>query len=194
MGSGKTTVLMQLAHYLVSHSDSTSVPVVILENEISENGVDNQLLSRSNFKVENLFSGCACCTSSGQLCGSIKRLETEYNPQWLIIEATGVAYPDNIQETIQNELHMPSSVLSLVDVKRWDKVVRAMKQFVTAQLNGASVVLLTKTDLVDPNTVTAVSSAVQGYTGKALLCPVCSIEPQEDSFWEKIIDHLCREG
>lgn len=194
LGSGKTTVLMQLARYLVSHSDSESFPVVILENEISENGVDNQLLSRNNFTVENLFSGCACCTSSGQLCRSIRYLKEEYDPQWLIIEATGIAYPDNIQETIQDNLHMPSSVLALVDVKRWHKVVRAMEQFIVAQLGGAAVILLTKIDLADSETVEAVKNAVRNYSGEAALYPICAIEPQGDDFWKEIVSHLDKEG
>ena len=46
---------------------SAEYPVVILENEISEAGVDNQLLRQNSFTVENIFAGCICCTSTAQM-------------------------------------------------------------------------------------------------------------------------------
>jgi G3E family GTPase len=145
LGSGKTTVLMQLARYLTRCPSEKETPVVIIENEISENGVDNQLLSRENFTVANLFSGCICCTSNAQLCGTITSLQEKYSPDWILVEATGLAYPDSIVSTIKNGLNFCAEVLAIVDVKRWQKVLLALNDFITAQLSCASVVLLTKT-------------------------------------------------
>ena len=85
LGSGKTTVLMQFGKYLIRRAGtedktSTDTPVVILENEISEAGVDNQLLSSANFTVQNIFAGCICCTSTASLCESVKQIENTWNP------------------------------------------------------------------------------------------------------------------
>ena len=65
LGSGKTTVLLQLAKYITSQPGKPQV--VILENEIGEVGVDNQLLSGASFAVENIFSGCICCSGAVDL-------------------------------------------------------------------------------------------------------------------------------
>lgn len=189
LGSGKTTVLMQLARFLVARSNASGTPVVILENEISDKGVDNQLLSSQSFTVKNLFSGCACCTSSEELGYSIQRLKDLYAPQWLIVEATGMACPDRIRDSIQEKLSMSADVVALVDTVRWARVVRAMKQFVTAQLNGAAVVLQTKVDLADSETVDAVSTSVREYAPDAAIYPICALERQPDAFWEEILCH-----
>lgn len=190
LGAGKTTVLMQLARYLVEHTADSTMPVVILENEISENGVDNQLLSRSNFTVENMFSGCICCTSAGQLSTTIQVIEYNYHPEWLIIEATGMAYPDSILETIRRDLHREASVLAVVDTKRWRRTRIAMEQFITAQLCGADVILMTKIDAVDACVVEDVKKQVKEYAPECGIFPICAIEPIGDDFWAEIVSSL----
>jgi len=190
LGSGKTTVILQFAKYLVDQAAEGTMPVVILENEISSNGVDNQLLSRASFTVENLFSGCICCTSAGELGNSVKSIEEKYGPEWLVIEATGMAYPDNIQDTLEDTLGYRPQVLAIVDTKRWKKVYRSMPQFVESQLRGANVVLLTKKDLVEPAVVEEVIPSVQKLTEGAAIYPICAIEPQEDAFWAKVAEQI----
>ena len=194
LGSGKTTVLMQLAHYLVNHAEGGGTPVVIVENEIGKNGVDNELLARNNFAVENIFSGCACCTNVGQLYDTVQQLESLYKPEWLIIEASGVAYPDNIRKTLKDTLDIDASILALVDVRRWSRVMRAMEQFVVAQLSGADVVLLTKVDLVENSVVEYVRTEVEKYAATEQVYPVCALEPQGDPFWEKVSRRLSMGG
>ena len=54
LGSGKTTVLLQLARHITDKPDFPQV--VILENEIGEVGVDNQVLEGAALSVENVFS------------------------------------------------------------------------------------------------------------------------------------------
>jgi G3E family GTPase len=79
---------------------------MILENEVGEVGIDDAFLRSGGFKVDNLFSGCACCTVSGELVTAASRVRKEYDPDWLILETTGVAYPKRIQENL--ELRWPS--------------------------------------------------------------------------------------
>ena len=193
LGSGKTTVLMQLARYLVAGAKGSEMPVVILENEISENGVDNQLLSRNNFTVENMFSGCICCTSAGQLGDTIGVIEYSYHPEWLIIEATGMAYPDSILETIRHDIGLDAAILAIVDATRWRRTLIAMKQFITSQLNGANVVLVTKIDTVSKETVEEVVAGVREYAPESEIRPICALTPLGDEFWAETVGLLERE-
>ncbi len=72
---------------------------MILENEVGEEGIDDKLLRGNGYQVENLFSGCACCTLSGELLSTVSKIEKELQPDWLILETTGLAYPHLIQKT-----------------------------------------------------------------------------------------------
>ena len=195
LGSGKTTVLMQFGKYLIRRAGtedktSTDTPVVILENEISEAGVDNQLLSPANFTVQNIFAGCICCTSTASLCESVKQIENTWNPEFLLIEATGMAYPDNIRDVLREEAGKQASILALADAKRWKRVVRAMPQFVISQLKDADVILVNKKDLVSPEEMETVQKEVAGYHPGAEIIPVCAVEGHTDAFWEKVLQAL----
>ncbi len=189
LGSGKTTVLMQFARYLVNTSDAET-PVVILENEISEAGVDNQLLSRANFTVENIFAGCICCSSTAELTWSVHEIEEKYDPEWLMIEATGMAFPDAIRTTLQEAGYEDAGILALADAKRWKRVVRAMEQFVSSQLQDADVILVNKIDLVDEETLAEVKREAAGYNPRARLEAVCAAEQLGDAFWKGIAETL----
>ena len=193
LGSGKTTVLLQFARYLVNTSEAAN-PVVILENEISEAGVDNQLLSRANFTVENIFAGCICCSSTAALEESVHEIEERYAPEWLLIEATGMAFPDAIRTTLQKAGYEDAGILALADAKRWYRVVRAMEQFVYSQLKDADVILLNKIDLVDAETLEDIKEKASAYNPDARLEAICAVQPQGDAFWKGIAETLRRGG
>lgn len=180
LGSGKTTVLMELAAFLVRSENN----VVILENEISSTGVDNQLLKSKGFQVRNIFAGCVCCSSAGILCQDVQKIQQEYAPDWLIIEATGMAYPDSIQASLRQVLQIDASVLALVDASRWKRVLAAMQQFAVSQLHGAAAVLVTKIDKVGEETLQEVMASVSEIVPAVPVLPICAIRPIPEHVWE----------
>ena len=132
LGSGKTTLLMQLAKYITQQVGAPQV--VILENEIGEVGVDNQLLSGASFSVENIFSGCICCSGAVDLVEGVRKIAADYHPDWLLIEATGMALPSAIRATLKDELKLDAAVLCIVDANRWLRIRKASPDFSVAQL------------------------------------------------------------
>ena len=91
LGSGKTSFILKLAHHMIE--DLGIANIVILENEIGEISVDDKVLGAAGYEVRGLFAGCVCCTLAGELPSSIRQIERELNPDWLIMEATGVDLP-----------------------------------------------------------------------------------------------------
>jgi G3E family GTPase len=78
LGSGKTSILLQLAKHIIAKEGKTgSTTVMIIENEIGDVGVDDKLLTSQGLAVKELFSGCACCTSTGDLLMDIKKIRDE---------------------------------------------------------------------------------------------------------------------
>ena len=183
LGSGKTTVLMELADFLVRNGKN----VVILENEISSAGVDNMLLKGNGFQVRNIFAGCVCCSSAGVLCRDVQTIQQEFDPDWLIIEATGMAYPDSIQASLFQELGIHASILAMVDATRWKRVLAAMRQFAVSQLQGASTMLVTKIDQVNPNTVQEVVASIREIVKQIPVYPICAIRPISEDVWDIIL-------
>jgi G3E family GTPase len=182
LGAGKTTVLMELASFLVRNGKT----VVILENEISSAGVDNQLLKSRGFQVRNIFAGCVCCSSAGVLCQDVHTIRQEFAPDWLIVEATGMAFPDAIQESLLRELGISASVLALADASRWKRVLGAMRQFAVSQLKGASMVLVNKIDKVGQEALREATESVEELAPGIPVHPVCAIQPIPETVWKSL--------
>jgi G3E family GTPase len=58
LGSGKTTVLLELARRVAE----ASLTLAIVENEIGEVSVDGGIVRERGLPVSELFGGCVCCT------------------------------------------------------------------------------------------------------------------------------------
>ena len=195
LGSGKTSVLLQFARYLTNTCKSEKEhKVVILENEISDQGIDNQVFQNENLTVQNVFSGCICCTNSGYLVGAVKEIQNTYEPEWLLIEATGMAFPGSISDIISQYLNLKSSILVLVDAKRWNRVKLAMPVFAKSQVSDAKVILINKIDLVTEENLHLIEKDIEETNADSWNFKICAIQPQNDSLWKQIIDIFDQEN
>ena len=194
LGSGKTSVLLQLARYLVDKEKESSAEfkVAIIENEVGDVGIDDKVLVSEGFSVSNLFAGCACCTLSGELVYSIRNIGKELNPEWLIIEATGKAHPGSMKQTILKGLGRPSYIITIVDAKRWKRLARAMEMMVAGQLEDSSKVLLNKADLVDNEELEQVKESVHGYNRSVEIISTNAKDELPAELWEKLTDEIER--
>lgn len=194
LGAGKTTVLMPLARYLIEKTAKTfSCPVVILENEISEAGVDNQLLRQNSFTVENIFAGCICCTSTAQMIYSVREIQEKYDPAYLLIEATGMADPGKILEELENGGY-EAGVLALADAKRWHRMRRALDTFIQVQMENADVILINKVDVAKPEDVEEAEQDLRSCDPEALVLRICALEEKDSGFWGQIVSKLEKEA
>jgi G3E family GTPase len=188
LGSGKTTTLMQLAKHIVMHSQSDREnKVIILENEVGEVGIDDAYLRSGGFQVNNLFSGCACCTVSGELVSAAIRIQKEYNPDWLIVETTGVAYPKNMQENLKNAIGQSSRICILVDASRWKRLLLPMNALLKGQIEGSDAVLVNKTDLADSEAIAKVEQDILGFEPNAEILKISAINPIAEEVWVKVL-------
>ena len=188
LGSGKTSALMLLAKYIVEHSKyEKPCKVMILENEIGDVGIDDKLLRGGGFQVDNLFSGCACCTVSGELVSSIDRIRKEFSPDWLILETTGVAYPRNIQETLKNTCGMESRIAVLVDAARWKRLLIPMQGLLSGQIVGSNAVLVNKIDLVDEDAIAAVDADIRNFEPGTEIVHISALAPVAPEVWDRVL-------
>ena len=185
LGSGKTTVLLQLAKYITEQPGQPQV--VILENEIGEVGVDNQLLSGSALTVENVFSGCICCSGAVDLVEGVSKIAHDYAPDWLLIEATGMALPSSIEETLSLNFEYDFATLAIADGNRWTRLIKVSPDFVDAQVGCADMVIITKTDKLKAGEAEPVIEDVKAHANGAELYPVNALEPIDKSIFAALL-------
>ncbi|HWR40891.1 MAG TPA: GTP-binding protein [Patescibacteria group bacterium] len=146
LGSGKTTTILQVAKYLTGVCKET---VAIIENEIGAAGMDDKILSASGLRVRNLFGGCVCCQITSELIQAITEIHETVEPDWLIIEMTGLAFPSKTAGEIEkySKVHSAFKTVTLVDRGRWKEVRSMLEVLVVGQVTGSDLVLINKADL-----------------------------------------------
>jgi G3E family GTPase len=203
LGSGKTSVLLHLLAKLPKRSTmEKAVDVVLLENEIGEVGIDGAVLSQSGAAVKEILSGCICCTLSSDLVSGVIEIKNTYDPQWLVIETTGMAYPGKAADTIRK--YMPDAetaagaqvggssppdivIVTLVDAKRWEELFEILEPLMKGQLLNADVILLNKKDLVSDGERERITGQLRLINPAAEIIPICALEGLEDGILERII-------
>ncbi|GAB0494098.1 hypothetical protein MMPV_005388 [Pyropia vietnamensis] len=162
LGAGKSTVL----NYILRQPHGLRIAVLI--NELGEIDIDNQLVTATDVGEEDdvmeLNNGCICCTISNSFIDAVQRILARFKdapPDYLIVETTGVADPEPIMNAVQatelaEELYW-DQVLTVVDASQFDDAHYG-SETARKQVNSADTVLLSKTDLMEPE---AVDAAVQ---------------------------------
>lgn len=188
LGSGKTSVLVQLAQRLTAQAPDKKNRIAIIENEIGDIGVDDQTLGGSGgYEVQSLFSGCVCCTLTGELLSSIMKLQKELDPDYVVLEPSGVADPGNIAVNIKEYLHIPVSITCLVDAERWEILQKAMNMLIGSQLKAARLILVNKVDKIDDDAQARVVESIRSYNDTARIECVCA----NKDIAPDILDAIC---
>lgn len=95
LGAGKTTFIKEL-------SKKTNRMFCILENEFGAVNVDEAILKqeKDDMKIYELTSGCICCSTRGEFASTCLTIANSINPDYLIVEPTGVGSLSNIKKNL----------------------------------------------------------------------------------------------
>jgi len=165
LGSGKTTLLLQIAKRL----SAASLKIAIVENEIGEIGVDGDYLNLEGLQVQELFGGCICCTLSSGLIETLEKIEARYQPDLVILEATGAARPGDILTNL-NKLQSKIegiTIVTLVDAPRFEMLMEMMEPLLTAQIEAAHTVVVNKIDQVQEKTLERIIQTISRLNPEA---------------------------
>ncbi|KAG0156348.1 hypothetical protein PDIDSM_3526 [Penicillium digitatum] len=122
LGSGKTTILLNLIPQLPK-----AYKLALLKNEFGDVAVDSQLASTQSISgVREMLNGCICCNLVGQLRDALDQLRTEVQPDRIVIETSGSAFPATLAMEV-NRLareegghYVLDGVISVIDVENWE--------------------------------------------------------------------------
>ncbi len=134
LGSGKTTTL---AHILKTKPKDTRVSLII--NERARIGVDATIIP----EAEELTDGCVCCDKREDLKKQVEEAKKN-NPDYIIIETTGVADLQPILELIP-ETTVAATVLDVQQYAKTKKLGVQAKNHITS----SNVLIMNKIDTVD---------------------------------------------
>lgn len=98
LGAGKSTLL---EHILKSNDHNMKVAVIV--NDMAELNIDAAMVENSGLvqtkkEVISMANGCICCTLRGDLIREINRLRELGTFDYIMIESTGIAEPQQVAE------------------------------------------------------------------------------------------------
>jgi len=153
LGSGKTTLILNLIPQL-----PRSYKLALLKNEYGDVAVDSALASEVSISgVRELLNGCICCNLVGQLGDALFELKNEVNPDRIIIETSGSAFPATLAMEInriarENEgSFVLDGVVSVIDVENW-KGYEDTSVTASMQAKYTDLIVFNKWELVDEMT------------------------------------------
>ncbi len=178
LGSGKTTAILKVAEALGARGER----VAIIENERGAIGVDGPYLESKGLGVREISDTCVCCDIQSNLGHTVRLLEVLYHPTWLLVEASGVAHPDELANTIEDEAieNTVWSMVALIDVVRWKRLwpdKAGLGYLLRWQVERADVVLLSKSDAVAEDEVAAITAEMRAVRGDVTVVPVVLTRP-----------------
>ncbi|GAB2191630.1 zinc metallochaperone GTPase ZigA [Sessilibacter sp. MAH1] len=199
LGAGKTTVLSHVLNnrdgcrvaVIVNDMSEINIDAATVQNEVT--------LNRSEEKLVEMSNGCICCTLREDLLLEVRKLANEGRFDYLLIESTGISEPLPVAETFT---FADEDGISLSDVATLDTMVtvvdavnflvdydeakylqetdehlgeddeRSVADLLVDQVEFADIILVSKTDLVDNNTLDRLIAVLKTLNTEAEIIPI----------------------
>ena len=160
LGAGKTTLIKKLIKEAFQGEK-----IVLIENEFGEIGIDGGFMREAGIQVNELNSGCICCSLVGDFREALKKVVETYHPDRILIEPSGVGKLSDVTRAVEGVGEtLPVSLNGFVTVADVNKVKMYMKnfgEFYDDQISHASCIILSRTGSADEKKVAAAVALIQ---------------------------------
>ena len=142
LGAGKTTLIKKLIAEAYQNEK-----IVLIENEFGEIGIDGTFLKDSGVTINEMNSGCICCSLVGDFETSLKEVLDTYHPDRVIIEPSGVCKLSDVIKavsTINSDEMELDNFITVVDAKKCRMYTKNFGEFYNNQVEHASLIVLSR--------------------------------------------------
>lgn len=140
LGAGKTTLIKEMAN-------KTKRDFVVMENEYGDVDIDSNMLKDEGMNIWELTEGCVCCTMKQDFATSILTIANSLDPEYLIVEPTGVAKLSNIISNIK-QIEYDRIVLlkpiTIIDGNAFNSFVNSYDDIYIDQIINTSKIIISK--------------------------------------------------
>ena len=141
LGAGKTTFIQELVR-------RTGRDFAIYENEYGQADIDARRLRQdSDLKVWESTENCICCSGKQDFATSVLTISNTIDPEYLIVEPTGVAKLQSILDNVNQVAWERISLLApvtVVDAVSWQSQRADFPEIFDNQLSAAASVVVSK--------------------------------------------------
>ena len=188
LGAGKTTFIKELIR-------RSGTRPVVLENEYGENSIDAQELrstgkGSSKPEILEFMEGCVCCTMKDTFVNSVLTVFSGLDPEYLIVEPTGVGRLSNIISNLKPIMHGNISLLKPIVVlspKSYLANMREWPELYRDQVAYAQTVVFSKCENDPPELIDQTVSEIRKINPDAKIISR-HYTGMEDEWWRSVME------
>ena len=190
LGAGKTTLIRKLLE-----GPLKGQKVVLIENEFGEIGIDGGFLKDSGIQINEMNSGCICCTLVGDFEKALGDVLSQYAPDRIIIEPSGVGKLSDVAAAVQpvlreGEVEM-GCMTTVCDASKCRMYIKNFGEFYVNQLESAGTIVLSRTQNVSDKRLDEALKLIREHCGENTSIITT---PWDDLTGEQIYDVMCADG
>ena len=166
LGAGKTTLIKKLIA-----EGYRGEKLVLIENEFGEIGIDGGFLADAGIMVNEMNSGCICCSLVGDFGKALKQVLAEYAPDRILIEPSGVGKLSDVVKAVHGidaELEI-SGLVAVADAKKCRTYLRNFGEFFGDQIAHAGAIVLSHTGKLSGEKVDAAVALCRAQNADAVI-------------------------
>lgn len=168
LGAGKTTLIKKLLKEALADTK-----VVLIENEFGEIGIDGGFLKEAGIEIKEMNSGCICCSLVGDFGASLREVLDTYAPERVLIEPSGVGKLSDVMKAVQDAMADRdvelNSAVAVVDACKCKMYIKNFGEFFVNQIEHAGTVILSRTDKLKEEKLTACVQMIREHNAKATI-------------------------
>ncbi len=187
LGAGKTTLIKKLIA-----EGFQGEKLVLIENEFGEIGIDGGFLKDAGVQINEMNSGCICCSLVGDFGKALEQVLTEYTPDRIIIEPSGVGKLSDVMKAVadlQDDKIVINSASAVVDAQKCKMYMKNFGEFFNNQIENAGTIILSRSQKLSEDKLEAVTAMLKEHNPKATIITT----PWEDIDGKQIVSAMEKE-
>ena len=184
LGAGKTTLIKKMIA-----EGYKGQKLVLIENEFGEIGIDGGFLQEAGINITEMNSGCICCSLVGDFGKALEKVITEYDPDRVIIEPSGVGKLSDVIGAVE-KVTCADVVLgytvAVADAGKVKLYTKNFGEFYNNQIETASTIILSRTDSIPQAKLDAAVVLLREHNAEATVVTT----PWNDLTGEQLIEAM----
>ena len=181
LGAGKTTLIKKLIA-----EGYKGQKLVLIENEFGEIGIDGGFLQDAGINITEMNSGCICCSLVGDFGKALEKVISEYHPDRVIIEPSGVGKLSDVigavKKVVGHDVELGYTV-AVADAGKVKVYMKNFGEFYNNQIETASTIVLARTTGISDKKLDTALELIREHNAEATIVTT----PWEDLSGEQLI-------
>ena len=167
LGAGKTTLIKKLIEEAYKGEK-----IVLIENEFGTIGIDSVFLAEAGIQINEMNSGCICCSLVGDFSKALEQVIDEYKPDRILIEPSGVGKLSDVIKAAEGAVTHGATLngfTTVVDAMKCKMYMKNFGEFFNDQVENAGCIVLSHTDRLSDAKISECVNMLREKNGTAII-------------------------